>query len=292
MSPPGLVQSVLDGESVVAHVGLRDDDALFVSPTRTLLYRSQSLLSDESVDEFPHSAERLSLSSGRRKTAIELDYGLDGTRELTVPNDRLDAVLHPVLAGVLAAAGVIDSDETVHEPFRFSELTLVVTDDRLIKHVGRAVWDEEFEQFRFADVEGFATEEGRVTTGFVLTVSGRAERLKVPNERARAVRERLESALVAHHGVETLADLPAPDESEEQDAPATGTDDAAFSGSIEGTDAPEAAVSLHELGEVGDEPSTLARLDALADVIDAQQDLLDRQRRELDRLREALTPDR
>lgn len=291
MSIPEPVRSVLGEEPVTERVALGDEDALFVTPTRTLLYRSQSLLSDESVDEFPHTAERIALSSGRRKTTVELDYGLEGTRTLTVPTDRLDAVLHPLLAGVLSAAGVIDSGETVRKPFRFSELTLVVTDDQLIKHVGRALWDEEFERVRFADVEGFAIEEGRVTTEIVLTVSGRAERLKVPNERARAVRERLEAALLAYHGIETLAELPGPDESDERNA-RDGDLEAAFSGPLEAHDPPEAAVSLHERGDTGDEQSRIARLDALATAIDAQQALLDRQRDELDRLREGFTHDR
>ncbi|ADJ14146.1 DUF7115 domain-containing protein [Halalkalicoccus jeotgali] len=296
MSRPELVRSALDGESVVARVPLRDDDALFVSPTRTLRYRSRSLLSDESVDEFSHAVERISLSAGRRKTTIELDYGLEGSRELAVPAERVEAALHPILAGVLSAAGLTDPGETVHEPFRFSELTLVVTDDRLIKHVGRAVWDEEFEQFRFADVEGLALEEGRVATGVVLTVSGRVERFKVPTERARAVRERLEGALLAYHDVETLAELPGPDADDDGQVPVDTDGDVDADGASTAGPAPSVerfgdVRSLHELGNVGEGPSPLDRLDALADAIETQQDLLDRQRRELDRLREALTPD-
>lgn len=295
MSLPELVQSVLGEESIVARIALRDDDALFVSPTKTLHYRGQSLLSDESVDEFPHAAERVSLSSGRRKTTIDLDYGLDGTRSLAVPNDCAEAALHPVLAGVLSAAGVVDAGETVRETFRFSELTLVVTDDRLIKHVGRAVWDAEFEEFHFDDIAGFGAEEGRVATQFVLTVSNGQERIKIPNECARAFRECLEDALLVHHGVETLADLSdldGPADSDDPDDTETEDEAPVESASAEkGTDPSDGAVSLHELGGMEDEPSSVARLDALATALDRQQELLDDQRRELDRLREDLTRD-
>lgn len=283
MSLPELVRSALGEESVVAHVSLRDEDALFVSPTRTIQYRDQSLLSDESIEEFPHSTERISLTSGRRKTTVSLDYGLDGTRELTVPNDRVDSALHPMLAGVLSAADVTESGETVRQTFLFSELTLVVTDDRLIKHVGGAVWDAEFEAFAYRDLSGLDAEEGRVATQFVLALSDRRERLKIPNERARAFRECLEGALLAHHDIETLSALPALDDSE----PEAEDESAVEPMSIEEVDSPATAVSLHELGAEGSLP--LARLDALADAMEAQRDLLDDQRRELDRLREELT---
>lgn len=289
MSSPELVSSTLGGEDVVARVSLRDDDALFVSPTKTLQYHGQSLLSDESVDEFPHTAERLLLSSGRRKATIELDYGLEGTCKLTIPSDRIDAALHPILAGVLSAAGVTESGETVRKTFRFSELTLVVTDDRLIKHVGRAVWDEEYEEFSFATVSEFAVEEGRVATQFVLTIAGRAERIKIPNERARAFRECLEAALLAHHGIETLAELPSPDDTTETKT----ADETPFEpASVEASDSLEESVSLHKIGEIDENSSPLERLDALENALDTHLELLDEQYRELDRLRAELTRDR
>lgn len=297
MSSPELVSATLGAESVVAHVSLADDDALFVSPTKTLQYHGNSLLSDESIDEFPHGAERLSVSSGRRKATIELDYGLEGTRKLTIPADRIDAALHPMLAGVLSAAGATKPGETVLKTFRFSELTLVITDDRLIKHVGTAIWDEEYEEFSFAAVSEFAVEEGRVATQFVLTVSGRQERIKIPNERARAFRECLEGALTTHHGIDDLSDLPDPDETTE---PKTEDQTPFEPASVESiNDAPEEQVSLHELpdhdldgDEDTDKPSQIARLDALSDALEAHQELLDAQHHELDRLREDLTHDR
>jgi len=65
-----------------------------------------------------------------------------------------------VLAGVLSATGVTDPGESVIQTFRFSELTLVVTSERLVKHVGSAVWDEEFEEFAYADITDLDFEGG------------------------------------------------------------------------------------------------------------------------------------
>jgi len=226
MSLPEIVQSTLDGESVAARVGLGGDDLLLVTPTRTLVYRAEGLLSDEAVEEYPHDAEHVGVSEGRRKAEIMLDYGLDGERTFSVPTKQLDQVLHPVLAGVFNARGITDSGETVKQTYRFSELTVVITSARLVRHIGAAVWDEEYEEYHFDDVTDLDFEEGSVATSVVLTVDGRQERFKAPNDQARAVREGLVSAVCAHHGVDNLEELRATTAPAEDDDETTSDADA------------------------------------------------------------------
>ena len=229
MSLPEIVQSALDGESVAARVGLGGDDLLLVTPTRTLVYRAEGLLSDEAVEEYPHDAEHVGVSEGRRKAKVTLDYGLDGERTFSVPTKQLDQVLHPVLAGVFNARGITDTGETVKQTYRFSELTIVITSERLIRHIGAAVWDEEYEEYGFADVTDLTFEEGSVATSVVLTVDGRQERFKTPNDQARAVREGLVSAVCAYHGVDDVDELratvarEAEDDESDADADTEGT---------------------------------------------------------------------
>jgi hypothetical protein len=208
MDHPELVQSRLDGERVLARVGLGGDDAVFVTPTRTLVYRSEGLLSDESVSAYPHDADRVELRSGRRKTTFRLVY-VDGAKDFAVPSGNTHEVLVPVLSGVLRTSGVIEADETVRGAYRFSELTLVVTDRRVVKHVGSAVWDEEFEVAPYADLTGLAFEEGSVATEVSLEVDGYPQRVKVPNEHAGTVRRTIQEAAFEFHGVSSLAELEA-----------------------------------------------------------------------------------
>ena len=207
MSLPELLAGTVGDESVVADVALGGDDRLAVTPTRTLVYRGDGLLSDESVVEHPHDVERIATSMGRRKAKLTLGYGLDGDETISVPAKRIDDVLHPVLAGVLSARSVTDPGESVVRTFRFSELTLVVTSDRLVKHVGSAVWDEEFEEFAYEDITDLDFEEGTVATAVVLTHGGRSERFKAPNESARAVRETLVDAVCAYYDVDSLEEF-------------------------------------------------------------------------------------
>ncbi|MFB6133341.1 MAG: PH domain-containing protein [Halanaeroarchaeum sp.] len=205
MDVPPLVSETLGDEDVAAQVPLKGEDALFVTPTRTIRYTAEGLLSDESVSEFPHDAECVAVSESRRKATIELDYGTDGTKQFTVPLGELERAVHPVLAGVLNANGVTDPGETVIRTFRFSELTVVVTSDRLIKHVGGAIWDEEFEEIPFADVSDIDVEEGNVSSQFVVKTPGRTQRIKAPNESFRSVREAIEDAILDYHGVDSVA---------------------------------------------------------------------------------------
>ncbi len=207
MSVPGIVQSTLDGQEIAARVSLGGDDELFITPGSTIIYRADGLLSDESADEFSHDADRLTLSEGRRKTKFSIEYALEGTRTFTVPASKTDAVLHPVLAGILNGNGITDPGESVTKTYRFSELTLIITSDRLVKHIGESVWDEEYEEYHFDDVTNLAFEDGSVATSIVLTVNGRPQRIKAPNEEADDCRERLERALFEYHDVGSLAEL-------------------------------------------------------------------------------------
>lgn len=270
MALPDIVQSTLDGP-VVARVGLGDEDELIVTPTRSLRYHAESLLSDATVEEFPHAAERVTVSDGRRTAAITLDYGLEGERELSVPSDRVDDALHPVLAGVLSATDVIDPGETVRETFRFSELTVVVTDARIVEHVGAAVWDDDHEEFPFDDLAGFAVEEGNVATQFVLAIDGRRERIKIPNERARAFDERVRTAIREHRGIDSVDELGGEPTAEDGDAGPDGAD---------GDGDPD---------DDGHDPALEARIDDLAEAVEQQQALLTEQREAIERLRERLT---
>jgi len=237
MSLPDIVQSALDGESVAARVGLGGDDLLLVTPTRTIVYRAEGLLSDEAVEEYPHDAEHVGVSEGRRKAKVTLDYGLDGERTFSVPTKQLDQVLHPVLAGVFNARGITDPGETVKQTFRFSELTIVITSDRLVRHIGAPVWDEEYEEYHYDDVTDLDFEEGSVATSVVITVGGRQERFKTPNDQARAVREALVGAVCTYHGVDDLDELrAAAARTETEDAEA---DDADEDGTVSFGDGPD-----------------------------------------------------
>ncbi|SHG81306.1 DUF7115 domain-containing protein [Halobaculum gomorrense] len=242
MSLPELVQVELGEEDPVARVHLGGDDELFVTPTRTLIYRAEGFLSDESVEEFPHDAERVAVSGGRKAT-FTLEYGLDGDRTFKIPGGKLDEVLHPVLAGVLSAAGITAPGETVERTFRFSELTLVVTSARLVKHVGAAVWDDDYEEFHYDDVTDLTFEEGSVATTLVLTADGRQERFKTPSDSARAIKERLTNALLAHYEVDTLEAFRALSAGADgEDGPEEGVDRTDFGGGPDPLSADPASV--------------------------------------------------
>jgi len=207
MSLPELLESALDGEPSVAEVQLGGEDVLVVTPSRTVVYRADGLLSDESIESYPHEAEEVDLSVGRRKAKLTLEYGLDGSETLAFPAKRVEKVLHPILAGVISAAGITEAGETVHKTFRFSDLTLIVTSKRVIKHIGSAVWDTDFEAFEYSGLTDVDFEEGSVATSIVLTHNGRQNRFKTPNSDARAVREAIVEAVCEFHGVTSIEEL-------------------------------------------------------------------------------------
>ena len=200
MTVPAIVQERLGEEAVTARVPLSGDDELFVTPARSLVYHAEGLLSGESVDVYPHEAERLTVNEGRRKCTITLDHGLDGESQFTVPADRFDEAIEPILRGVFAAANITDADESIQEIYRLGELTIVITDARVVKHVGNALWDEEFEEYPFDSVTGIDVEEGSVSSQIIVEVDGRPQRIKTPTDDARRIRSNIQDGVLAYHG--------------------------------------------------------------------------------------------
>jgi hypothetical protein len=278
MDLPELVQRDLDGESVLAHVELGGDDAVIVTPTRTLVYRAEGLLSDESATSYSHDAERVELRSGRRKTTFRLGY-VDGAKDFTVPSKSANEVLVPLLEGLLRYAGLLADDEAVRGAYRFSELTLVVTDNRVLKHVGGTVWDEEYDEAPFEALTGLGFEEGSVATEIAVEVDGYPQRFKIPNEHAGTVRRTLQEAVFGYYDVDSLADLETligEDEEESADVLEKSgftklLDDGTDPTSTDGADA--AAVSAeHDPTQPGQSTSALGRVDPERPLLDRDPD--------------------
>ena len=212
---PGLLSEAVGNARVVDTIDLGGGDVIAVTVTTTYLYRSEGLLKDESVETFDHAVERLGVRTKRRKSTIGLET-MDGESSFTVPSSVVDQVIEAMVVGILSTNGVVEDDEEIRALFRFSELTLVVTDRRTLEHVGSAVWDGDFEAVEYADLTGLDFERGSVGTQVVLETADRRRRVKVPNEHAGTVRREIQEAVFAFHDVDSIealrAEISEPDE--------------------------------------------------------------------------------
>lgn len=290
MDIPSVVAAALDGETVSTRVSLKGADALYVTPTRTIHYESEGFLSDEGVEEYSHDAERVSVDEGRRKATLTLDYGTDGTRSFAIPKAAVSEAVHAILGGVFRAREVIEPDESLTATYRFGELTLAVTSRRLVKHVGGAVWDEEYVSVPFESVQGLETEKGSVASQLVVSTPDRSERIKTPSEGFREVDETVREALFAYHDVDDQAAFealvaPAEDSADtDEDATAdedseTETDESVQFVAATGTDPEEIQTELDEIE---------AALDEQAALIEDQLSTIEEQRSRIESLRDAI----
>jgi hypothetical protein len=244
--PERLVEAVGDGTAIEL-IDIGGGDIVAVTRAATYCYRSEGLLSDETVDRFSHDIERLRTKAGRRKTTLHFE-SLDGERSLTVPGGVADEVIEAVLKGVLRTSGVVDDDETIQSLFRFSELTLVVTEYQLLKHVGSAVWNDDYEAFAYEALTDLDFEEGSVATQVILEVDGRRQRVKVPNEHAGRVRQEVQSAVFEYHDVSSLGGLRAEVREEEEDEEGEEGSDGATDEVGDGQAADSEAASMVDSG--------------------------------------------
>lgn len=300
MTLPELVRERLGGESPVDRVPIGGDDELIVTPTRTLIYRSEGLLSSEAVEEHSLNAERLAVSEGRRQTTVRLEHGLEGNSQFKVPSKHSNDVLVPILSGVLSTAGVTGEDEPIRALYRLGELSVLVTDERVIKHIGNAVWDEEFEEFAFDDVTGLDIERGDVSSQVIIEVDGRPERIKTPSDDARRVREQIERRLLAHHGVESYEEFrrkvaPDEDDAEREAEPLAeiefddddDVDDLSAEGLVFDVDADDAGAPTAEAG-VSTDGDLADELSSLREAVERQNDVLESHQETIEQLIEEL----
>ena len=232
---PDLLSESVGDAAIIGAIDVGGGDAIAVTPERTYLYRSEGLLRDESVETFEHAVERLSVRTKRRKSSIELET-IEGEASFTVPSDIADSVVEAMMEGILLTTGAVTPEEELSALFRFSELTVVVTDRRLFEHVGNAVWDGEFEAVEYADLTGLDFERGSVATQVVLETEDRRRRVKVPNEHAGTVRQRIETAVLAFHDVASIEAFRAKHAEPETEA---GADSDPTDGTGSGTDSAE-----------------------------------------------------
>jgi hypothetical protein len=218
---PDLLSEAVGDAAVLDTVDLGGGDAVVVTRGTTHVYRSDGLLKDESVEQFDHDIDRLSVRTKRSKSSIQLER-IDGEESFTVPSKVVDEVLEAMVEGVLLTTDVLAAAENVLAMFRFSELTLVVTDRRLFKHVGSAVWDGDFEAVAYADLSGLDFERGEFGTQVILETPDRRQRVKVPNEHAGTVRREVQDVVCDFHGVASMAELEAELEALAEEAPESG----------------------------------------------------------------------
>lgn len=202
MEVPGIVSERLADESRLTSVSIGNDDRVYVTPSRTLVYHSAGLFSSESVEEFPHDAARFDVSASRREASFAFEYD-DDVRGFAIPSDRIETVLPPVIAGVLRSTGLIDDDESIAESYRFGERTLVVTDRRVLTSVGEAVWDRDYESYAYADVTDVSFEAGTL----LIAIDGQQRRLDLSGDGDREAYQTVEDTVCAYHDVDTVAEI-------------------------------------------------------------------------------------
>jgi hypothetical protein len=243
---PDLLSEAVGDAAVLDAIDVGGGDAVVVTRGTTYVYRSDGLLKDESVERFDHDIERLSMRTKRGKSSIQLER-IDGEASFTVPSKAVDGILEAMVQGILLTNDVLDDGEEVLSLFRFSELTLVVTDRRLFKHVGSAVWDSDFEAVAYGDLSGIDFERGDFGTQVVLETDTRRQRVKVPNEHAGTVRREIQDTVCEFYGVASMEALRDEfDESAEDgaDADADAADrEGPEDGAESGTDAEDSFVS-------------------------------------------------
>lgn len=290
MSLPGGVNMLVDEDELINQVELDDHRTLFITPSRIIAYRESSLLTEESVDTYDTAIERLGLEEGKKHVTVTFEYNNQAQQELQLPQQTMRKALKALLASVVRATNVVESDESIKDLYRFNELTIVVTDRRLIQHLGTALWAQPHTSIEYEAIRGINTEVGTVSTGVIIETTESTERLKVPQDTADQFVSMIEQSVCEYHDVSSLGILrgdpdagePAPEPDLDRLRPLQVGDET--KSDIEyGTVEEQSTPTTEE--EVAD------RLEELTDVVERQQEQLENTMETLEQLKSELNHD-
>lgn len=293
MSLPGGVSMVIDEDELLDEIGLDEHRTLFISPEKAVVHRERSLLTDESVDTYPTAARKLGIEEGKRQTVVTFEYPNQPDLELELPSDVVAPALKALLASIIKATGVVSGDESIRELYRFNELTVVLTDSRLLKHIGHALWADMYDVIEFENIRDIRTEEGQVSTGINIVTTASSDRLKVPHEAAEGFVTELEQAVCDYHDVAALGVLrgdpdaaePDPEPDLDQLRPLSVTEEDSVGES-------EGLLADLEPPDPAEDTDLHTQLQQLTAAIEQQHELLESYMETLERLERELTRDR
>ena len=281
---------LVDEDELINQIELDDHRTLFVAPSRIIVYRESSLLAEESVDTYSTDVERLLLDEGKKQVTVTFEYADEDDHELQLPPETMANALKALLASVVRTNGVVDEDESIRELFRFNEMTVILTDRRVIQHLGTSLWADAHNSIEYEDIRDIRTEEGTISTGVIIETTESAERLKIPQDAADRFVELLDQSVCEFHDVASLGVLrgdpnagePDPEPDLDRLRPLqVGDEYDSGDGSQPATDSNE-SVSNKEV---------LSQLDELSMAIERQQELLERTRRTIEQLEQTINRD-
>lgn len=279
MSLPAGVSGLVDEDELIDDVALDGHRSLYVTPAKAVTFRERSLFTEESVDVYPTDIDRLLLEEGKRQSTVTFEYPDGQSSSLELPTEAMAPALKALLASATRATGAIPTDETILDLYRFNELTVILTDRRLLKHVGWAMWAASHDQIDYTDVRNIRVEQGQVSTGVNIDTDDGSDRLKIPHDTADDFVARLKSAVCDFHGIDDIGVLRGdPDAGKPDPEPDLDRLRPLSVGDPDEDDT----------DEFPDDRFTLASDHAIDERIDELETAIERQEAELESLRQAL----
>lgn len=188
MDIPGLLSdSIREEEKIVSRVLVASGTNMITTNERVFIHREEGIINNEIFEEYSLDVEQISVFSDKRKARVVLSYGLEGTREFSVYAKYYERVVDPLVRGVIKATGVVEPGELIRHVHRYGQLTIVLTDKQVLKHIGIALWSRDYESYRHEDIARIDIETGGASAEILIEYKGRIHRIKTDKERARRI---------------------------------------------------------------------------------------------------------
>ena len=205
--PDVISDMVLDDEIILSRTLISNSVEMIVTSTRLFLYRGTSLINTESFEEYKLNVDRISISPDRKKAQITLDYGSNRTIEFQAYRKYLDMIYEPLIRGVIHANNILQQGESIKKIYRKGELTVVLTNMKILKHIGTSLWDLDFENFNLETISRIYVAEGGSSSEVIIESNNRLHRIKTTTSVAQSLCDSSIIELISFHNFPTYLEF-------------------------------------------------------------------------------------
>lgn len=206
--PDVISDLILDDETILSRTLISNGVELIVTSTRLFLYRGVGLINTESFEEYKLNVDRISISLDRKKAQIILDYGINRPSvEFQAHRKYLDMIYDPLIRGAIHANNTLQQRESIKKICRKGELTIVLTNMKILKHIGTSLWDIDFESFDLETISKIYVDAGGISSELIIESNNRLHRIKTTANIAQSLCDSSINELISFHNFPTYSEF-------------------------------------------------------------------------------------
>jgi hypothetical protein len=116
-------------------------------------------------------------------------------------------IYDPLIRGAIHAKNTLQQGESIKKICRKGELTIVLTNMKILKHIGTSLWDIDFESFDLETISKIYVDAGGISSELIIESNNRLHRIKTTANIAQSLCDSSINELISFHNFPTYSEF-------------------------------------------------------------------------------------